>query len=71
MTCYVISCSLQKKLAIGEYRGIVVWTRWYTMNISNAILPQTLAVFAVGSTLLYCYGLQPVYVTKKYYVQEG
>ena len=49
---------MQKKLAIGEYRGIVVWTRWYTSNMNNAILLHTLAVFAVGSTL--------VYNTKKY-----
>ena len=61
---------MQKKLAIGEYRGIVVWTRWYTSNMNNAILLHTLAVFAVGSTLVYCYDLRPIYDTKKYYVQE-
>ena len=33
----------------------LVWMRWYTSNVSNAILPHTLAVFAVGSTLIYCY----------------
>ena len=36
----------------------------------NAILPHTLAVFAVGSTLVYCYDLRPIYDTKKSYVQE-
>ena len=30
----------------------IVWTRWYTSNMSNAMLPHTLAVFAVGSTLV-------------------
>ena len=49
-----------------------VWTRWYTYtsNMSNAILPHTLAVFAVGSTLVYCHDLGPMYDTKKFYVQE-
>ena len=36
----------------------------------NAILSHTLAVFVVGSTLVYCYDLRPMYDTKKYYVQE-
>ena len=62
---------MQKKLATDEYRGtLIVWTRLYPSKISNAILPRTLAVFAVGSTLLYCYDLRPIYDTKKYYVQE-
>ena len=39
--------------------------------MSNAILPHTLAVFAVGGTLVYCYDLRPIDDTKKYYVQEG
>ena len=58
---------------IGEYRGIlVVWTRWCTSNMINAILSHTLAVFVVGSTLVYCYDLGPKYDTRKYYlyVQE-
>ena len=38
--------------------------------MNNAILPHTLAVFAVGSTLVYCYDLRCVYDTKTYYVQE-
>ena len=39
--------------------------------MSNSILPNMLPVFAVGSTLVYCYELRPIYDTKKYYVQEG
>ena len=33
----------------------LVWTRWYTSNMSNAILPYKLAVLAVAidSTLVY------------------
>ena len=38
--------------------------------MNNAILPHALAVFAVGSTLVYCYDLRPVYDIKTYYVQE-
>ena len=38
--------------------------------MNNAILPHTLAVFVIGSTLVYCYDLRPIYDTKKYYVQE-
>ena len=38
--------------------------------MNNAILPHTLAVFAVCSTLGYCYDLRPMYDTKEYYVQE-
>ena len=38
--------------------------------MSNAILSDTMAVFAVGGTLVYCYDLRPVYFTKKYYLQE-
>ena len=38
--------------------------------MSDVILPHTLAIFAVGSTLVYCYDLRPIYDTKKYYVQE-
>ena len=56
---------------MGEYRDMVVWTRWYTINVSNAILPHTVAVVAVGSTLVHCCELRPIYDTKKYYVQEG
>ena len=49
---------MQKMLAIGEYRGIlIVWPRWYTINMSNAILLHTLTIFAVGSTLVYYYNL--------------
>ena len=58
-------------MAIVAYS--LVWTRWHTCNthMNNAILPHTLlAVFAVGSTLVYCYHLRPVYETKKYHVQE-
>ena len=49
-----------------------LWTRWYTYtpNINNAILPHTLAVFALGSKLVYCYDLGRMCDTKKYYVQE-
>ena len=36
----------------------------------NAILPHTLAVFAVGSTRVYGYDLRSMHDTKKYYVQE-
>ena len=37
--------------------------------MSNAILPHTLAVFAVGGTPVYCYDLRPVlYDTKQYQV---
>ena len=67
---------MQKKLAIGERRGILISlnTRWYTSDMNNAILPHTLAVFAVGSTLVYLLLLTIyiylVYDTKKYYVQE-
>ena len=43
--------------------------------MSNAKLPHTSAVFAVASTLVYCYDLRSIYIylvyyTKKYYVQE-
>ena len=54
----------------------VVYSRWYTPinNMSNAILPHSLTVFAVGSipaTLVYCcYDLRPIYDTLKYYIQE-
>ena len=49
----------------------LVWTRWYTSNMSNAVPPNTLAVFAVGGTLVYCYELRPsICDTKKPYVQE-
>ena len=37
--------------------------------MSNAILPHTLAVFAVDSALVYCYDLRPIYDSKKYHVQ--
>ena len=40
---------------MGEYRDMVVWTRWYTINVNNAILPHRFAVFAGGGTLVYCY----------------
>ena len=39
--------------------------------MSNAILPHTLALFAVDNTLVYCYTSRPIYDNKKYYVQEG
>ena len=48
----------------------IVWTRWYTSNMSNAMLPHTLAVFVVRRTLVYCYVLRLIYDTKKYYVQQ-
>ena len=50
----------------------LVWTPWYTPNMSDAILPDTWAVFMVGtcSTLVYCYDVRHIYDTKKYYVQE-
>ena len=38
--------------------------------MSNAILPHTLVVFAVGSTIVYRYDLRPIYDTEKCYVQE-
>ena len=38
--------------------------------MSNAVLPYTLTVFAVGSMLAYCYDLRPTYDTKMFYVQE-
>ena len=58
-------------LARGDYRGILIsLDAWYNSDVSNAILPHTLAVFAVGSTLVSCYDLRPMYDTKKYYVQE-
>ena len=38
--------------------------------MNNAILPHTLAVFAVGSTLVYCYDSRRVYDTMTYFVQE-
>ena len=38
--------------------------------MSNAILPHVLAVFAVGSTLVYSYDLRPIYDTEKYCVRE-
>ena len=47
----------------------LVWTRWYTSNMSNAILPDTLAVFMVGSTPVYCYDVRSIHDTR-YYVQE-
>ena len=37
-------------MSTGAYS--VVWTRWYTTNMSNAILPHTLAVFTVDSALV-------------------
>ena len=37
-------------VSTGAYS--VVWTRRYTINMSNAILPHTLAIFAVGSILV-------------------
>ena len=50
----------------------VVWTRRYTIDMSNAILPHTMAVFAIiGSTLVYCSDLPPTHDAKKYYVLEG
>ena len=44
----------------------VVWTRWYTVNMSNAILHDTLAVFAVGITLVLRYDLRTIYDAMKY-----
>ena len=38
--------------------------------MNNAILQLTLAVFVVGSSLVYCYDLRPMNDTKKYYIQE-
>ena len=38
--------------------------------MNNGILPHTLAVFAVGSTLVSRDDLRPTYDTKKYYAQE-
>ena len=38
--------------------------------MNNAKLPHTLAVFAVGSSLVYCYDLRPMNDPKRYYVQE-
>ena len=49
----------------------MVWTQWFTANMSNAVLPHSLAVFAVSSMLVYCYDLRPVYDIKKFYVLEG
>ena len=40
-------------MSTGVYS--VVWTRWYTINMSNGILPHALAVFAVGSALVRCF----------------
>ena len=37
--------------------------------MSTAILPHTLAVFAVDSTLVDCYDLRPIHDAKEYYVQ--
>ena len=66
-----LSHAVYKKLAIGSTAAYsLVLTLWYTSNMSNAILPHTFAVFAVGSTLVYCYDLRPMYNTKKYYIQE-
>ena len=31
----------------------LVWTQWYTSNMSNAIMLDTMALFALGSTLVY------------------
>ena len=42
----------------------LVWTQWYTSNMGNEVLPHTLAVFAVGSTLVYVYDLLPIYNTR-------
>ena len=39
-------------MSTGVYS--VIWTRWYTIIMSNAILPLALAVFAVGSKLVRC-----------------
>ena len=39
--------------------------------MSNAILPNTLAVCAVGSALVYCYDLQPIYDTNKNTIRTG
>ena len=38
--------------------------------MNSAILPHVLAVFAVGSTLLYRSDLRPMYDTKKYIQEE-
>ena len=39
--------------------------------MNNAIVRRTLTVFAVGSTLVYCNDLRPMYDTKKYCVRTG
>ena len=49
----------------------LVWTQWDTSNMSNAILPHILAVFAVGSTLVYCYDLGPIYVWHQEVLRKG
>ena len=38
--------------------------------MSKALVPHTLAVFAVRSTLVYCYDVGPIYDIKKPHVQE-
>ena len=48
----------------------LVWTRWYPINLSKAMLPHKLAVFAVDSTLVNWYDLRPIYDTTMYNVQE-
>ena len=63
----------KKNMAIGEYRAyFLLWTRWYTANMNDTMLqlPHTLAVLAVGSTLVYGYDLWPIHDNKKYYVQQ-
>ena len=57
-------------MAIGERTGAysIVWTPWYTYIMSNALLPQTLEVFVIGSTPVYCYDVRLINDTKKYYV---
>ena len=43
----------------------VIWTRWYICNMGNAILPHTLAVFAVGINITGDHTNQDLWSTQK------
>ena len=70
-TCYVISCSMQEKLAIGEYRGILSGSDAVVYYLyEQCDTAHTLVEFAKGSTPVCCYDVRPINDTKKYDVQE-
>ena len=61
---------LTRKNGVRNSRNTILGVQSEPACMNNAILPRTLAVFAVCSTLVYCYDLGPMFDTKKYYVKE-